>query len=59
MNQAALRLLMKGAGVLDHRASRTIGNALDRWFGTWSEKQAEEFLEAIQSCEQIDPEMWR
>jgi len=27
--------------------------------GGWSEKDAEDFLASIKSCEQIDDEMWR
>ena len=27
--------------------------------GTWSKKEAEDFLSSIESCEQIDEEIWR
>jgi hypothetical protein len=59
LNQAALRLLKKGAGIAEGTPSRTIGRLLDRWIGTWTEEEARELLKAIQSCEQIDTEMWR
>jgi len=59
-NQAALRLLKKGAGLTEEKIPpRVIGNSLDRWVGDWSEEESREFLDSIQSCEQIDPEMWR
>jgi hypothetical protein len=60
LNQAALRLLKKGAGLAEEKSPpQVIGNSLDRWIGNWSEEEAREFLDSIQSCEQIDPEMWR
>ena len=60
LNQAALRLLKRGAGLGEEKSPpRTIGNSLDRWIGDWSEEEAREFLESIRSCEQIDREMWR
>jgi hypothetical protein len=35
------------------------GESLRQLAGGWSQKKADEFNLAIQSCEQIDPEMWR
>ena len=57
LNQAALRLLEKATGVVATQDDR-IGNSLDRFIGTWTNDEAEAFLGSIQSCEQIDPELW-
>lgn len=34
-------------------------NSLRKLAGGWSQKEADEFLESIKSCEQIDEAMWR
>ena len=57
LNKAALRLLEKGAG-LGARNDDRIGASLDHLIGTWKAKEAEEFLDSIRSCEQLDPELW-
>lgn len=35
------------------------GESLRKLAGGWSERDAADFLESIQSCEQIDEEMWK
>lgn len=59
LNKAAVRLLEKGAGIRPPAGIDTIGNSLDHLIGTWSEGDAEEFLESIESCEQVDEELWK
>jgi hypothetical protein len=60
MNVAALRLLAKGAGLVPPKEEpHTVGGSLDHLIGTWSQRQAEEFLDSIRSCEQIDGDFWR
>lgn len=58
LNKAALRLLAKGAGLGQREHADRIGTSLDAWIGTWTQKEADEVLESIQSCGQIDPELW-
>jgi hypothetical protein len=58
LNQAALRLLRKAAGLVEAKERHIVGDALLPWIGTWSRKEADEILASIQSCEQVDPEMW-
>jgi len=58
LNKAALRLLEKGAGVIAPRGDDQIGDSLDPWIGTWSQEEADEVLDSIQSCAQVDPELW-
>jgi hypothetical protein len=57
LNKAALRLLEKGAG-LGTRQDDRIGSSLDHLIGTWKPEEAEEFLESVRSCDQVDPELW-
>ncbi len=59
LNQAALRLLRRGAGIgtpPEHR--NVIGFSLDHLIGTWTEEEAKELAEAIQDLEKIDESMW-
>ncbi len=60
LNQAALRLLRKGAGLTDDgRSPGPIGNSLDHLFGVWTQDEYEEFNKAIEEFETIDEEMWK
>ena len=60
LNQAALRLLRKGAGLADDdRGPGPIGNSLDHLFGVWTQAEYEEFNKAIEDFETIDEEMWK
>ena len=58
LNKAALRLLEKGAGLDRTEPADCVGHSLDHLIGTWTEREAEAFLESIQSCEQVDGELW-
>ena len=52
LNQAALKLLRKGAGLPDGRENvNTIGDSLDDLFGTWSPEEAEAFNAALEVFE--------
>ena len=59
LNKAALRLLAKGAGIDVGNDADRIGHSLDHLIGTWKPEEADELLESIRSCEQVDPELWR
>lgn len=58
LNKAALGLLAKGAGMDRPDDGDRIGDSLDRWIGTWSEREANEFLDSVRSLDQIDAELW-
>ncbi len=60
LNQAALRLMRKGAGTpkTAHQPKR-IADALDDFFGTWTKEEAQQMLESAAFFEQVDPELWR
>lgn len=60
LNQAALRLLRKGAGLTDDgRGSDTVGSSLDDFFGSWTAEEADAVEAAIADFKVIDEEMWR
>jgi hypothetical protein len=58
LNRAALRLLEKGAGIHEEAPENRIGHTLDHLIGTWTDDEAAEVLESIESCAQIDAELW-
>lgn len=59
LNQAALKLLRKGAGLADREENpRTIGTSLDDLFGVWSAEEAAEFDAALEIFEHVDEEAW-
>jgi hypothetical protein len=61
LNQAALRLLSRGAGLDKHRheEEHTVGASLDHLIGTWSEEEAQKVMEAVADFETIDESLWR
>jgi hypothetical protein len=59
LNRAALALMRRGAGLSGHRESTdTVGSALDKFIGVWSDEDEAELLRALEPLEQIDPELW-
>ena len=58
LNQAVLRLLRRGAGLGDKRASDTVGSSLDHLIGTWTTDEAKQVESAIEDFEGIDESMW-
>lgn len=59
LNQAALKLMRRGAGLEPTTGSFEIGNAIEKYSGVWSEAEAREFREATRDFDRIDPDMWR
>jgi hypothetical protein len=61
LNKAALMLLRRGAGLGEPEPSGpdVVGDSLSTLFGTWSEKDADEFEEALDQLEQVDETLWR
>ena len=58
MNEAALRLLRRGAGLPDAPTGE-IGDALDGFIGRWSEADEHALLESIAVCETVDEALWK
>ena len=60
LNQAALRLLRKGAGLPDGSRGNlnAIGAALDDLFGAWSRDEAESFDAALEVFGKVDEAAW-
>ena len=59
LNQAALRLLRKGAGLTDSKGNpNTVGHSLDDLFGVWSREEAESFDTALEFFETVDESKW-
>ena len=60
LNQAALKLLRKGAGLADPaRRVDVVGTSLDHLIGTWTADEATEMDEALEELEVIDEAAWR
>ena len=60
LNQAALKLLRRGAGLPDGQGDgRTIGDALDDLFGSWTQDEADAFDAALEVFESVDESAWR
>jgi len=59
LNQAALRLLRKGSGIGVAKAGHdVVGSSLDYLVGTWSDREAEEVMEAVADFEKVDEALW-
>ena len=60
LNQAALKLLRKGAGLTDGGDNpKAIGSSLDDLFGSWSHEEAESFNAALDIFEVVDESAWK
>ena len=60
LNQAALKLLRKGAGLAGPgQGPDTVGSSLDHLIGMWSEDEAAELDAALEEFELIDEAAWR
>ena len=60
LNQAALKLLRKGAGLADPaQKADTVGSSLDHLIGSWSDDEAAELEAALEEFETIDESAWR
>lgn len=60
LNQAALRLLRRGAGLGGERSSPSaVGSALDHLIGTWSEADARSLQEATAVFDRVDEDFWK
>jgi len=57
LNKAVARLLEEATGAEPRR--KVVRHDLDRFFGTWSKKEADAFDEALREQRQIDPETGR
>ena len=59
LNQAALRLLRKGAGLAAGSArADTVGASLDHLIGSWTQEEADEMDAALEEFETIDEAVW-
>ena len=55
LNQAALALMREGAGMSrPGEQPSTVGNALDRFFGSWSAEEERTVLEAVADLDRAD-----
>lgn len=61
MNKAALLLMRRGAGLVDESgpSSRAVGDALDRFIGSWSAADEKRLLASIAACETVDEALWK
>lgn len=56
LEQAAVRLMRRGAGLDDAPSAHVIGDRLDDLIGTWSDEEAAEFHRALADMEGVDEE---
>jgi hypothetical protein len=59
LNKAVLRILKHGAGIDEPQGTANIGAAVDRFAGSWTKTEAQQFSKSIRSLEQVDEELWK
>ena len=60
LNQAALRLLRRGAGLADGSGrGDTVGRSFDHLTGSWTQADADGMDAALEAFETIDEPAWR
>ncbi|WP_420638137.1 hypothetical protein [Candidatus Poriferisocius sp.] len=59
LNQAALRLLRRGAGLEGGRGNpKAVGTSLDHLIGSWTAEEADEFDAALEDLQNLDEDLW-
>ena len=58
LNRVVLDILYQNFAV-DKKDKRAPANSLSKLAGGWSKRDAQEFLDSIKPCRQIDEEMWK
>ncbi len=59
LNQAALRLMRRGAGLSTGAGDpATVGDSLDHVIGSWSDAEAEAFRESLRTLDTTDESLW-
>lgn len=58
LNQAAIQILRRGAGLADPESAAKIGDALDNFIGSWSAEDERAILESIATVEQVGGLSW-
>ena len=58
LNQAALRLMRKGAGIQSKKETG-IGDQLDEFIGSWSAQEADALNQQTKQLRTIDDEIWQ
>lgn len=59
VNALVLQLIRQGVGLKAPETQRVVHHDLDALAGTWDEKDAAAFLEAVSDFEQVDKALWR
>ena len=60
LNQAALRLLRRGAGLAEGAdGADTVGSSFDRLIGSWTQADVDEMESALEDFETVDEAVWR
>lgn len=60
LNRAVLRLLRKATGLGEGPGDESgIGDAIDRFAGTWSDEEAREFESNVGDLDKVDPSLWQ
>jgi ribosomal protein L5 len=57
VNKVILELIHQQAAK-KHKRKEAVSESLKKLAGTWTKKQAADFMESIRSCEQIDEAVW-
>ncbi len=57
LNRVILDMLYQCTGI-EEKAKKGSEESLRKLAGTWTEKDADEFLDSIKSCQKIDKDLW-
>ena len=59
LNQAVISLLYEGVGLSQKPKKPRKYRDLDKFFGTWTKEEADEFDKCLAEQRKIDPELWK
>ena len=59
LNKVVVRLLEEATGAVATEAKRPLHHDLDRFAGTWSKEEYDEFMQALGEQRTIEPDVWK
>jgi hypothetical protein len=59
LNKTVVRLLEEGTGLQQKKKGKPLHDDLDALAGSWTQKEARDFEQALEKQRAIDPDLWK
>ena len=59
LNKTVVRLLEEGTGLQQKKKAKPLHDDLDALAGSWTQREARDFEQALEKQRAIDPDLWK